>query len=155
MKTRIYAAPAVKGLPSCRLHCQPIWHWTCAGSIPQQTQEADPMLGEWWVSVTDSGPTLSQHWISIFCILLYCVYVGLILGHRPGQHWTKIDIMFLPCVDLPDVIQLNANPSQLSSLKEIILGYISPILFNMRSTWQTWGAFVYPWSRSRNWRPLV
>ena len=35
----------------------------------QQPRNIGPMLPQWWPTVYDVGPTLSQHWIGVSCIL--------------------------------------------------------------------------------------
>ena len=39
------------------------------------------MLGQCWADVVDGGPTLSQHWFDVSC-LLGRPYVALLLGQR-------------------------------------------------------------------------
>ena len=35
----------------------------------QQTRDFLPMVGQCWVTVYDVGPTLSQHWVKVPCLL--------------------------------------------------------------------------------------
>ena len=38
-------------------------------SLAQQTRDVDPVLGECWADVEDGGPTFTQHWVNVSCIL--------------------------------------------------------------------------------------
>ena len=40
--------------------------------VTQKTREVGPMLIQWWDSVIDNGPTLTQHHINVSCLLGYC-----------------------------------------------------------------------------------
>ena len=35
----------------------------------QQTRYIDPVLGQCWATVCDGGPTLTQHWVDVSCLL--------------------------------------------------------------------------------------
>ena len=37
--------------------------------IPQQVRYVQPMLDWCWGSVADGGPTLTQHWLNVLCLL--------------------------------------------------------------------------------------
>ena len=41
---------------------------TCS-AISQQTRDNEPMLGQCWADVVDSGPTLNQDWFNVSCLL--------------------------------------------------------------------------------------
>ena len=38
-------------------------------AMTQQTRYIDPMLGECWSAVSDVGPTFTQHWVNVSCLL--------------------------------------------------------------------------------------
>ena len=74
MKTRIYAAPAVKGLNAhlAVVHClgkysdqrvikHPFLRVVLVLAEPQQTRGIHLMMFQCWASVEDGGPTLKQH----------------------------------------------------------------------------------------------
>ena len=67
----------------------------CRGvCISQQTRDVDPTLVQCWADVVDGGTTLSQHWVSLSCLLgidssMYCAlkqHVGLHLYYYPFWH---------------------------------------------------------------------
>ena len=39
--------------------------------VSQQTRDNEPMLGQCWADVVDGGPTLTQHWFNVACLLGY------------------------------------------------------------------------------------
>ena len=43
--------------------CRSPSHFTPASAITAKiTRNKGPMLGQWWASVVDGGPTFPQHW---------------------------------------------------------------------------------------------
>ena len=50
----------------------------------QSARYTDPMLAQCWTIVCDAGPTLSQHWGSVSCLLGYIMAYYLIwhIGHE-------------------------------------------------------------------------
>ena len=36
-----------------------------------QTQNVHPMLGYRWPTVIDAGPTLTNHWVNVSCLMGY------------------------------------------------------------------------------------
>ena len=50
----------------------------CYVGLSQQTQSIDPMLDEYWPAVSDLGPTFTQHWVDVSCLLgsdLFCKHL--------------------------------------------------------------------------------
>ena len=47
----------------------------------------DPMLGYCWPAVSDVGPTLTQHWVNVSCLLGFARVV------RVGEHPVFNDLM--------------------------------------------------------------
>ena len=46
-------------------------HWDpgLTTSLSQQSRDVEPMLGQCWPAVYDVGPTLTQHWSNVSCLL--------------------------------------------------------------------------------------
>ena len=86
MRTRIYAALAVKGLNYPPSKHRPLIHpantrnWTNVGSmlgrcrrrrasIDTTLVQCFVFVGQCWINDADGGPTLKQHWVNAYCFL--------------------------------------------------------------------------------------
>ena len=44
-------------------------HYKYQGQHSQLTRDIQPVLAQCWASVKNGGPTLSQHWLNVLCLL--------------------------------------------------------------------------------------
>ena len=97
------------------------WHAARTNSLPpQQTRDIKLMLGLCWADVVDGGPTSTQHWFNVSCLLgrsgrdtPACLMLGQRLRRWPNNK--------------PTLVQTPVRDYGITSFTNIYIRFINPL----------------------------